>query len=175
MNLGAPEIRQVQIALKEKGFYRGEPDGVLGPETTQAIITFQQQQGFQANGRIDKQTVTALGVSNLSGTSTTGQTGNTVQQPANQNVGAGQQGTQGGNQSAPSTAGTSGANTQPPANQNSGASQQGTGNQPGSQPSSTTGQSGQTNQPSPTNQTGTNSQPAAPAPQSNSPNRGSSK
>jgi peptidoglycan hydrolase-like protein with peptidoglycan-binding domain len=177
MNLGPQEIRQVQIALKEKGFYRGEPDGVLGPETTQAIITFQQQQGFQASGRIDTQTVSALGVSNLSGTSTTGQTGNTVQQPANQNVGAGQQGTQGGNQPAPSTAGTSGNNTmqQQPANQNVGVGQQGTGNQSGSQPSSTTGQSGQASQPSPTNQTGTNSQPAAPAPQSNNPNSGSSK
>ena len=31
MNLSADEIRQVQIALREKGFYRGEPDGVLGP------------------------------------------------------------------------------------------------------------------------------------------------
>ena len=53
----------MQIALKEKGFYRGEPDGVLGRETTQALISFQRQQGFQANGPIDTQTVTALGVS----------------------------------------------------------------------------------------------------------------
>ena len=29
-NLSADEIRQVQIALREKGFYRGEPDGVPG-------------------------------------------------------------------------------------------------------------------------------------------------
>ena len=44
INLGPDEIRQVQIVLKEKGFYRGEPDGVLGP-TTQALIAFQRQQG----------------------------------------------------------------------------------------------------------------------------------
>ena len=38
VNLGPDEIRQVQIVLKERGFYRGEPDGVLGPATTQALI-----------------------------------------------------------------------------------------------------------------------------------------
>src|SRR4051794_29334065 len=188
MNLGQDEIRQVQIALKEKGFYRGQPDGVLGPQTTEALITFQRQQGFQANGRIDTQTVTALGLSNLSGQqgnqggtqpSTTGQSGNTMQQqpPANQNTGAGQQGNQGGTQ--PSTTGQSG-NTmqqQPAANQNTGAAQQ--GNQGGSQPS-TTGQSGNTMQQAPANQdagsgqTGTSSQPpTTPNPQNNNPNSGS--
>src|SRR4051795_5865201 len=106
INLGPDEIRQVQIVLRERGFYQGEPDGILNQQTTQALIAFQQQQGFQASGRIDTQTVTALGVST---SSTTGQTGNTMQQPANQNAGAGQQGTQGGNQPATSTA-PSGAN-----------------------------------------------------------------
>jgi peptidoglycan hydrolase-like protein with peptidoglycan-binding domain len=164
------EIRQVQIVLREKGFYQGEPDGILNPQTTQALIAFQQQQGFQASGRIDTQTVTALGVST---SSTTGQTGNTMQQqPANQNAGAGQQGTQGGNQPATSPA-SSGANTmqQQPANQNVGAGQQDTGNQSVNQPSSTTGQSGQTGQPSPGNQNSTESQPAA-RPQSTNPNSG---
>jgi len=176
MNLGPDEIRQVQIVLREKGFYQGEPDGVLNPQTTQALIAFQQQQGFQASGRIDTQTVTALGVTNLSGTSTSGQTGNTTQQqPANQNVGAGQQGAQGGNQPATSPA-PGGANTtqQQPANQNAGAGQQGTGNQSGSQPSATTGQSGQAGQQSPANQNGTASQPSA-RPQSNNPKDGGRK
>ena len=119
----------MQIVLRERGFYQGEPDGILNQQTTQALIAFQQQQGFQASGRIDTQTVTALGVST---SSTTGQTGNTMQQqPANQNAGAGQQGTQGGNQPATSTAPSGGANTmqQQPANQSVGAGQQGTGNQ----------------------------------------------
>src|SRR3954467_8009255 len=172
INLGPDEIRQVQIVLRERGFYQGEPDGILNQQTTQALIAFQQQQGFQASGRIDTQTVTALGVST---SSTTGQTGNTMQQqPANQNAGAGQQGTQGGNQPATSTA-PSGANTmqQQPANQNVGAGQQ-PGNQSVNQPSSTTGQSGQTGQPSSGNQNNTESQPAA-RPQSGNPNSGSRK
>ncbi len=170
INLSPDEIRQVQIVLRERGFYQGEPDGILNQQTTQALIAFQQQQGFQASGRIDTQTVTALGVST---SSTTGQTGNTMQQqPANQNAGAGQQGTQGGNQPATSSGG---ANTmqQQPANQNVGAGQQ-TGNQSGNQPSSTTGQSGQTGQPSPSNQNSTESQPAA-RPQSGNPNSGGSR
>jgi len=155
MNLGPDEIRQVQIVLREKGFYHGEPDGVLGPQTTEALIAFQQKQGFQASGRIDTQTVTALGVTNLSGTSASGQSGNaTQQQPANQNAGAAQQGAQGANRPATSqpaaSPATGNANTtqqQQPANQNVGAGQ-GTTNQSGSQPSSTTGQSSTANQPS---------------------------
>ena len=94
VNLGPDEIRQVQIVLKERGFYRGEPDGVLGPATTQALIVFQRREGLQANGRIDTRTVTALGVSNRSGQqgnqnepATTGQSGNSTQQsPANENA-----------------------------------------------------------------------------------------
>ena len=50
VNLGPDEIRQVQIVLKERGFYRGEPDGVLGPATTQALIGFQRREGQHANG-----------------------------------------------------------------------------------------------------------------------------
>ena len=168
INLGPDEIRQVQIVLRERGFYQGEPDGILNQQTTQALIAFQQQQGFQASGRIDTQTVTALGVST---SSTTGQTGNTMQQqPANQNAGAGQQGTQGATSTAPS-----GANTmqQQPPNQNVGAGQQ-TGNQSVNQPSSTTGQSGQTGQPSSGNQNNTESQPAVRT-QSGNPNSGSRK
>ena len=43
VDLGPDEIRQVQIVLKEKGLYRGEPDGVLGTATTQALIAFQRR------------------------------------------------------------------------------------------------------------------------------------
>ena len=148
MNLSADEIRQVQIALREKGFYRGEPDGVLGRATTQALISFQRQQGFQANGRIDTQTVTALGVSNVSGqqgnqngspASTTGQGGNaTQQQPGNQNMGAGNPS---GSQSSTGQSGNS--PQQQPANQN--AKSRTRDNQNGSQPS-TTGQGGERSQ-----------------------------
>jgi peptidoglycan hydrolase-like protein with peptidoglycan-binding domain len=147
LSLSPDQIRQVQIVLKEKGF-DVEVDGVLGPRTTRALTTFQRQQGFQVSGRIDNQTITALGLSNMTGAqggATTGQSGGAAQQqaPAQQNQGAGQQ---------PSTSGQAGGSAQQaPAQQNQGASQPSTSgqgaqqapaqNQGANQPS-TSGQSG---------------------------------
>jgi peptidoglycan hydrolase-like protein with peptidoglycan-binding domain len=68
-NLSKDEIRQVQQSLDQKGFTVGQPDGVLGPETKNAIKEFQQKQGWNATGELDAQTLSALGVS------TTGQAG----------------------------------------------------------------------------------------------------
>ena len=62
-NLSKDEIRQVQQALDQKGFKAGQADGVLGPETKNAIKEFQQKQGFNATGELDSQTMSALGVS----------------------------------------------------------------------------------------------------------------
>lgn len=62
LSLSSEEIRQVQIMLKQKGFDI-EVDGLMGPNTRQAIITFQRQQGLQATGQIDQSTSVALGVS----------------------------------------------------------------------------------------------------------------
>jgi peptidoglycan hydrolase-like protein with peptidoglycan-binding domain len=53
----------VQQVLIDEGLLRGEADGVLGPSTHEALITYQRQQGLQATGSIDTRTVTALGVS----------------------------------------------------------------------------------------------------------------
>jgi peptidoglycan hydrolase-like protein with peptidoglycan-binding domain len=125
LSLSSEQIRQVQMVLIQKGFdIGGQPDGVLGPRTTQALIAFQSQQGFQARGQIDAQTVSALGLSNMTGqqgtvgagqSTTSGQGAGNAQQtpanqnaPANQNVGAGQ----------PSTMGQSGANQNAAPNQN---------------------------------------------------------
>jgi peptidoglycan hydrolase-like protein with peptidoglycan-binding domain len=143
LNLTEEQIRQVQIVLNEKGFNIGQPDGRLGPRTREALMAFQRQQGFQASGRIDNQTVTALGLSNMSGAqggATTGQGGaaagqgaaNQQQAPAQQNQGANQ----------PSTSGQGGANQQQaPAQQNQGANQ-----------ASTSGQGGANRQQAPTQQ-----------------------
>jgi peptidoglycan hydrolase-like protein with peptidoglycan-binding domain len=80
--LSRDEIRQVQIMLNQKGFNLGEPDGVLGPRTRQALTEFQRKQGFQASGQMDQETLAALGISGGNGRqgtetqpSTTGRTG----------------------------------------------------------------------------------------------------
>jgi putative peptidoglycan binding protein/uncharacterized protein DUF1236 len=180
VNLGPDEIRQVQIVLKERGFYRGEPDGVLGPATTQALIVFHRREGLQANGRIDTRTVTALGVSNRSGQqgnqnepATTGQSGNSTQQsPANENAGRGGQPSAGQNNSNAMPQNNN-EKQQQPANQNAGAGQKNdpSGNQP-----ATTGQGGDRSQ-QPAARQGSGSdksgQPADQKPQQGNPNRSS--
>ncbi len=47
-DLSKNEIRQVQQTLDQKGFKAGQADGILGPETKNAIKEFQQKQGFNA-------------------------------------------------------------------------------------------------------------------------------
>jgi hypothetical protein len=183
VDLGPDEIRQVQIVLKDRGFYRGEPDGVLGTATTQALIAFQRREGLQANGRNDTRTVTALGVSNRSGQqgnqnqpATTGQRGNAPQQspekqqpPANENVGRAGQSSSGQN-NGNAVPQNSNENQQQPANQNAGAGQQ--NNRSGNQPA-TTGQGADRSQP-PAARQGSGSdksgQPADQKPQQGSPN-----
>jgi len=140
LNLSSDQIRQVQMMLIQRGFDIDDADGVLDQRTIQAVIAFQRQHGFQATGQIDNETVSALGLSNLSEQhggateSTTGQGGAAAQPPANQNIGAGQQGNQDGNR--PSKASQGGEKMQ-----------QSPANQP-----STTGQGGEKMQQSPANQ-----------------------
>jgi Putative peptidoglycan binding domain len=75
VNLSRDELRHVQMVLKEKGFNVGTADGVLGPRTRNALLAFQRQQGLEATGKIDQRTMTALGMSNRTGSTTTGQSG----------------------------------------------------------------------------------------------------
>jgi peptidoglycan hydrolase-like protein with peptidoglycan-binding domain len=78
LNLSETQIREIQTVLIQKGFDIGRPDGRLGPRTVRALTAFQRKQGLTATGRIDHQTVTALGVSNMGGAqggATTGQGG----------------------------------------------------------------------------------------------------
>jgi lipid-binding SYLF domain-containing protein len=54
------QVRQVQTALKNRGFDPGPIDGVMGPKTMMAIRNFQSSQGMTASGMIDESTLTAL-------------------------------------------------------------------------------------------------------------------
>ena len=68
----SPEVvKQVQQKLSEKGQDVGQPDGQLGPKTQAALKEFQQQNGLQATGQIDEQTLAALDI-DQSGSSATG-------------------------------------------------------------------------------------------------------
>ena len=75
LNLSRDDIRRLQVVLNQKGFNIGKPDGVLAVRTRNALIAFQRQQGLKPTGKIDQPTITALGLSNGGGSTTTGQSG----------------------------------------------------------------------------------------------------
>jgi len=49
-------VRQIQIALKSSGFYKGPIDGKTGPQTKEAVKAFQRANGLKADGIIGKLT-----------------------------------------------------------------------------------------------------------------------
>jgi peptidoglycan hydrolase-like protein with peptidoglycan-binding domain len=55
-------IKNVQQALKDKGFDPGAIDGVNGPTTRSALKKYQAQQNLTADGRIGPKTLDSLGV-----------------------------------------------------------------------------------------------------------------
>jgi len=56
-------IQSAQQKLQQDGFYKsGQVDGVMGPQTRQAVQRFQQAKGLPSSGQLDQQTLAALGV-----------------------------------------------------------------------------------------------------------------
>ena len=58
----AQTVANVQSALQEQGFYQGDIDGVLGPQTRAALAEFQSQQGLEPTGLVDEPTLETLGM-----------------------------------------------------------------------------------------------------------------
>ncbi|MCP4121831.1 MAG: peptidoglycan-binding protein [Bacteroidetes bacterium] len=54
-------VRDVQAALKERGYEPGPVDGVMGAQTRAALLKFQRDNGLP-QGQLDVQTLTALGI-----------------------------------------------------------------------------------------------------------------
>ena len=59
----AQVVANVQSALQEQGFYQGDIDGVLGPQTRAALAEYQSQQGLEPTGLVDEPTLETLGMS----------------------------------------------------------------------------------------------------------------
>jgi hypothetical protein len=51
----------VQTQLAKEGYYRGEIDGILGPETRRAIVSFQSDHGLRVTGNLTQETLSTLG------------------------------------------------------------------------------------------------------------------
>jgi len=54
--------KQIQLALKKAGFYKGEIDGKIGLNTKKAIMKFQKAQGLKADGIVGKRTLAELNI-----------------------------------------------------------------------------------------------------------------
>jgi len=57
-----PPVAAVQEQLAREGYYRGQIDGVFGPETRAAIAEFQSNRGLRVTGSLTQQTLAALGL-----------------------------------------------------------------------------------------------------------------
>src|SRR5213080_212850 len=55
-------IANVQSALQQQGYYHGEIDGLLGPETRAAIADYQRANGLAETASVDQPTLQSLGM-----------------------------------------------------------------------------------------------------------------
>jgi putative peptidoglycan binding protein len=55
-------IANVQSALQQQGYYRGEVDGLIGPLTRGAIVDYQRDHGLYTTSTIDQPTLRSLGM-----------------------------------------------------------------------------------------------------------------
>ena len=55
-------IADVQAALQQMGYYRGEVDGLLGPLTREALTGYQNDHGLYTTAAIDQPTLDSLGI-----------------------------------------------------------------------------------------------------------------
>jgi peptidoglycan hydrolase-like protein with peptidoglycan-binding domain len=54
------QVSEVQQKLQQEGLYHGQVDGIIGPETKQALRQYQQQNGLQVTAELDQQTLDHL-------------------------------------------------------------------------------------------------------------------
>jgi peptidoglycan hydrolase-like protein with peptidoglycan-binding domain len=60
-SLAGPKVAAVQVALKRIGLYNATVDGVRGPQTKSAIVSFQRRRGLAVDGVVGPQTRSAFG------------------------------------------------------------------------------------------------------------------
>lgn len=56
-------VMKAQVQLYSLGFYKGTVDGIMGPQTQNAIYKFQADKNLPQTGILDTKTLKALGVS----------------------------------------------------------------------------------------------------------------
>ena len=56
------DIKKVQETLRDKGYYKGPVDGIMGPQTRAGIRQYQQSENLPVTGHLDGGTAGKLGV-----------------------------------------------------------------------------------------------------------------
>lgn len=82
--LGRSGVRQVQQALNKDGFHAGKADGIWGPDTRTAVNDFQKSKDIPGNGKLNKQTLSDLGVKMAANENTGNQDNSDMNSPTNQ-------------------------------------------------------------------------------------------
>jgi len=67
-------VRQAQKTLSDRGFRTGGIDGKMGPQTQAALVNFQRAEKLQPTGKLDRQTLAALGLDKADGKAAKGET-----------------------------------------------------------------------------------------------------
>lgn len=75
-------VKQAQEKLSADGKDVGTPDGKMGPKTQAALKQYQQENGLQASGQLDDQTIAALDL-DQNGSAATGGTSSSQGDSAN--------------------------------------------------------------------------------------------
>ena len=66
MGSRSDEVKKIQEALKNKGYYTYNTDGIFGTRTKNAVIAFQRDNGLDADGIAGEKTLKALGINESS-------------------------------------------------------------------------------------------------------------
>ena len=61
-HVSSKTVKQAQSELKQKGYYDGEIDGVLGAQTRAGLRRYQKEKGIEGDGRLTHDTAIHLGV-----------------------------------------------------------------------------------------------------------------
>lgn len=59
-SVSADKVRRAQHALKDQGLYKGPIDGVVGPQTRDAVARYQRDHNLKQTAMLDDQTLRAL-------------------------------------------------------------------------------------------------------------------
>jgi peptidoglycan hydrolase-like protein with peptidoglycan-binding domain len=59
-DLSKDDIRQAQLELRHAGLYDGSLDGVIGPQTRQALVEYQKDNGLAQTATLDAHTMVTM-------------------------------------------------------------------------------------------------------------------